>query len=458
MLNISKNSISDSLKLEEFSSYHLLKKSKLRRLPLVIIGILLLLGCICLLLPWTQNVSAKGYITTRSPEQRPQGIQSIIAGKIEQWYVQEGDFVEEGDTIVFLSEIKSEYFDPSLLERTAEQMEAKTQSVDSYSEKVVALDKQYKALQDGLLLKRKQIANKIEQSRNKIKIDSIDLAAFEINLSVAKNQLSRTEELYKKGLKSLSDLQEKELKLQASQAKMSVQQNKLLNQKNALANLQIELLSADQNYGEKLAKAQSEKQTAISSRLESVAESSKLRNKLSNYTERSKLYYLRAPQSGYITKTLKKGLGETVKEGVNIATIMPEKYDLAVEVYVKPQDLALLKIDTEARLRFDGWPAILISGWPASSTGVFSGNIVAIDRFISENGSYRILISPDKNDRDWPSELRVGTGTRAFLLLSNVPIWYELWRKLNGFPAEFYSKGNERNKSVKRKAPIKSIK
>jgi len=137
---------------------------------------------------------------------------------------------------------------------------------------------------------------------------------------------------------------------------------------------------------------------------------------------------------------------------------MPAEYDLAVEVYLKPQDLPLISIGNDVRLRFDGWPAIVISGWPESSTGVFVGEVVAIDQFISDNGYYRILLSPNNEDKDWPGQLRVGTGTNAFILLNDVPIWYELWRQLNGFPPDFYQSKQNDKSEVKRKAPLKSVK
>lgn len=458
MLNISDNSIKDSVNLSDFNSHRLLNKSHIKRLSLWLIISMTILFFAFLFLPWTQNISAKGYVTTRSPEQRPQAIQSVIAGRLEDWHVQEGDFVEKGDTIVFISEIKSEYFDPELLTRTSEQIDAKSQSVDSYNQKVIALQNQFIALQETFDLKQEQTHNKILQARNKISMDSIDLVAHKTNLAIAENQLSRSQELYDKGLKTLTELQDKEYKVQSASAKVNVQENKLLNQKNQLINLQIELQSIAKEYADKLAKSQSEQQSALSSKLESVAATSKLRNQYSNYTERQKFYYITAPQSGYITKTLKKGIGETVKAGTDIATIMPDKYDLAVEIYSKPQDLPLLNIDDLVQIRFDGWPAIVISGWPKSSTGVFQGRIVAIDKFISDNGYYRILISPNIETKDWPLRLSVGTGANAFILLNEVPIWYEVWRQLNGFPADYYKTKKENKSEVKRKAPLKSVK
>jgi len=458
MLNISENTIAHAVDLNDYKSFKLLRKTKIKRLSLMLVSGLGLFILLCLFLPWTQNISAKGYVTTRSPEQRPQTIQSVIAGRLEEWSVQEGDFVEEGDTIIFISEVKSEYFDPELLLRTSEQIDAKSQSIESYGQKYEALQNQFRALEDALRLKREQIVNKIEQARNKIKIDSIDLIAFEVKLDIARNQLQRNKFLNEQGLKTLTELQDKEFKVQEASAKVDVQKRKLTNQRNELRNLQIEFLAVEQEYADKLSKSQSEQQTALSSKFQSMAETSKLKNQYSNYSERQKFYYIRAPQSGYITKTLKKGIGETVKEGTEIATIMPEKYDLAVEMYLLPQDIPLLDTGNLVQLRFDGWPAIVISGWPETSTGVFSGEIVAMDRFISDNGYYRILISPNPDRKPWPPKLSVGTGVNAFILLNEVPIWYEIWRQLNGFPPDYYAQERENTGQIKLKAPLKSVK
>lgn len=460
MLNITENSINKYVSLEDFNSYRKLKKSRIKRLVLIMITSLLIAIILALFLPWTQNVRSKGYVTTRLPENRPQSIQSVISGKLEKWYIKEGDFVERGDTIAFISEVKSEYFDPELIQRTQEQADAKTQSIETYRGKADALKDQYNALIQARDIKISQTENKILQTKNKIKIDSIDLIAAEQNLVIAENQVARIKGLYEKGLKSLSELQEKELKIQSQQAKTLAQRNKLINSRNELQNVILEKLGVEKEYADKLAKSMSERQSALSAGLESQAQSSKLRNQVSNYSARQKFYYITAPQTGYVIKTIKKGLGEILKEGADLATIMPQQNDLAVEIYLKPQDIPLIQVGEEVRIRFDGWPAIVISGWPEASTGVFTGSVSAIDRNISDNGFYRILITPmpdPDTGKNWPPELKVGAGAQAFILLADVPIWYEIWRQLNGFPPDYYKDGVEKDE-VKRKAPIKSIK
>jgi hypothetical protein len=48
------------------------------------------------------------------------------------------------------------------------------------------------------------------------------------------------------------------------------------------------------------------------------------------------------------------------------------------------------------------------------------------------------LVKADTQKKAWPTALKIGVGARGYMLLKTVPIWYELWRVLNGFPADFY--------------------
>src|SRR5690606_11987774 len=128
-------------------------------------------------------------------------------------------------------------------------------------------------------------------------------------------------------------------------------------------------------------------------------------------------YYITAPQDCYITKLIVQGVGETVKEGGPVVSIMPTNHELAAEIYIDPIDLPLLKVGEKVRLQFDGWPAVIFSGWPNASYGTYGGTIYAIDRFISSNGKFRVLIKQDPEDHPWPEALKYGGGANAMILL-----------------------------------------
>ena len=216
-----------------------------------------------MLLPWTQNVRAEGDVTTLKPNQRPQAIQSIIGGRIEKWFVQEGDYVSKGDTILFISEVKDDYFDPNLLERTGEQVKAKEFAVKSYMEKIKALDNRVDALTQTGRLKLEQTKNKLKQAELKILSDSIDYKAAAINFKIAEDQYARMQQLQEAGLKSLTDLENRKNKMQEAQAKMISQENKLLTTRNELINAKVELTSIQAQYRDDIAKAESDKYTAM---------------------------------------------------------------------------------------------------------------------------------------------------------------------------------------------------
>jgi membrane fusion protein, adhesin transport system len=361
---------------------------------------------------------------------------------VEKWFVQEGPFVKKGDTILFISEIKEEYLDPQLLSKTEQQIKSKEFSVQSYMEKVKANDNQIDAIITSQKLKYEQAGNKLIQANLKVKIDSIELTAMKTNYTIAKEQLLRMEELYKEGLKSLTDLETRKLKLQETEAKLASQESKLISSKNETLNARIELQGINAEYNDKISKTESDKFATLSNLYDAEAVVTKLQNQFVNYSVRSGLYYIMAPQDGYITQAIKSGIGETIKEGTEIISIMPADYELAVEMFVYPMDIPLLEKMQSVQIQFDGWPSVVFSGWPSISYGTYTGKIVAIDNFISANGQYRVLVAEDKSTAKWPTEIRLGAGANTLTLLKEVSVWYELWRQINGFPPDYYKKNS----------------
>ncbi|OUS10253.1 biotin attachment protein [Nonlabens dokdonensis] len=452
MLNISNNPIVDSLSLNNFKAGRRVLKRRHYKLFNRFLGGFAIFAFILLFFPWTQNINGKGFVTTLTPAQRPLTLQSPIAGQIEEWYVREGDRVMKGDTILRISEVKSEYFDPNIVARTGQQIDAKSASVESYREKIRALDGQIGALNRERELKLDQARNKYKQAEMKIIQDSTALVAAINDQLIAQKQYERTVSLEKDGIKSPVEVENKNLKAQSTLAKRAEKEQKLLQSKNELINAEIELNRIIQEYAEKIQKARSDQFTAQSSQLGVEAEVSKLETDRTNYQIRNDLYFVTAPQDGYLNKAIKAGKGETFKDGEPLINIMPLNYDLAVETFVDPIDLPLMHVGEKVRVQFDGWPAIIFSGWPNASYGTYGAEVIAVETFITEEkGKYRILLAPDEEDNKWPEALRPGSGAYTIALLEDVPIWYEIWRKLNGFPPNYYTPETSKNKKNDKK-------
>jgi adhesin transport system membrane fusion protein len=265
MLNISKNSIRSGFEGITLSTLEEVEQKKsgkiVRRL---LLGTLIML-VIIMFLPWTQNIRSSGQVSTLKPDQRPQTVHSVIGGRIEKWFVQEGDLVKKGDTIAFISEVKDNYFDPLLLDRTANQAELKKQSVGSYDDKVTALDNQIIALADQRNLKMKQGKIKFQQAQLKVTNDSIALQASKLNYSTANEQFLRYKELYDEGLKSLTELENREIKKQNAFSYLISAENKFLASQSELISTKIELSNIQVIYQTEVAKAKSDKFSALSS-------------------------------------------------------------------------------------------------------------------------------------------------------------------------------------------------
>lgn len=409
-------------------------------------GILASIGVI-LFLPWTQHIKAKGTVTTLRQEQRPQQLNSILAGRIVHWYVKEGDKVKKGDTLVQLAEIKDDYLDPDLLLRTSEQLNAKMKAQEGYRGKLLSYESQWKALENARDLKQSDWKNKLLQQQDKIISDSMEWVAAKRDFDFKTLQLQRQQTMYDSGLVSLLQLEQRTQSRQESGAKLASAEIKFNNARREWQRLQWEMQTDMQQYREKLAKVESERYQTLSSIASADAEIAKLQNQYNNYRIRSGQYFITAPQDGQVLQANKAGINEIIKEGEPILEIAPDEYQYAVELYIKPVDMPLLNPGQKIRFVFDGFPAIVFSGWPDASFGTFGGKVIAIENAMSSNGLFRVMVVEDTADRPWPRQLRLGAGAAAIALLNDVPVWYELWRNINGFPPDYYAAPADKGKT-----------
>jgi multidrug resistance efflux pump len=411
MLNLSRQRIDKIIAQEKLYSLRAIKTPKAGKiLARWLLGISIIF-LIILFVPWQQNIRGTGSVTAFNPMNRPQTVESIIAGRIQTWHIREGEYVEKGDTIITLTEVREKYFDPQLLARLREQILAKENSLEAKDQKAKALARQIGALRDAL-------TNKLGQAKAK-------LEAERIRFQNAQNQYERNKKLFEAGNIPLTKFQDIEYRYQGAQADYT--------------NATIELDQVEAEYLDKISKAESDRSNTQAEMFDTEAELAKLKNEYSNMQIRNEQYQILAPQNGVVVKALKAGLGETIKEGDAVCTIMPLTIDdLAIEMYIKAMDVPLISKGRKVRVEFDGWPALQFSGWPSVSVGTFGGEVRVIDYVNSRPGEFRILVTPDKADETWPKQLRVGSGVKGWVMLDDVPVWYEIWRQLNGFPPSLY--------------------
>jgi membrane fusion protein, adhesin transport system len=359
--------------------------------------------------PWQQTVMGSGRITSFSPNNRPQQIESPIKGRIKKWYVREGQHVKAGQLIVELQDLDKEFLPPDLIALTENSRDAIGQNRQSYILKAQAIDSSIANL-------RLNLRESLDAGRQAVSVAKGELQTAKLNLE-------RTQVLSDKGLASERD---KEL---AIQAKVKAEGD--------LQRAEIELQRISSKTQADITKLESEKASSLAEAAKAGDELAKTSVKLGTAQKRAELAQIKAPTDGTIVKLLKRGPGETFKENEQIAVITPQTLDQAVELYVSDIDAPLISPGNEVRLQFSGWPALQFAGLSKSvRLGTFSGMVAVVDNVDSGNGKYRILVVPDFSEGDWPSAkyLRPGTRVAGWVILKTVPLGYELWRRFNGFP------------------------
>ena len=277
----------------------------------------------------------EGQVVAFSPSDRPQPIEAPVAGRLSDWFVQEGSRVDVGDPIVRIVDI-----DPELLVRLRAELDAMKTRV----------------------------------------------TAAEAALRTARIDVRRQRELERKGLAARRQLEQAIIKEAEAVESLSQARASLIEVERRLAQQDVQLVTA--------------------------------------------------PRSGVIARRFAGEQTVLVTQGDELAVIVPLDVDPAVEIWIDGNDLPLVSRGDEVRLQFEGWPALQMSGWPAVAVGTFGGRVVVIDQAeVGHPGQFRLLVRPGPED-DWPSSrlLRQGILAHGWVLLRQVPLGFELWRRFNDFP------------------------
>ncbi|MFK7831399.1 MAG: efflux RND transporter periplasmic adaptor subunit [Congregibacter sp.] len=160
---------------------------------------------------------------------------------------------------------------------------------------------------------------------------------------------------------------------------------------------------------------------------------------------RQSVQIVRAPRNGVILRVNAGDAATFISAGQVVATFVPDDAVRALELYVDGRDVALVRDGAPVRIQFEGWPVIQVSGWPSVAIGTFSGHVIAIDPSAQISGRFRVLVEEDNDTGSaWPDRrfVRFGSKARAWVLLEEVPVGFEIWRQLNNFPPNFPVQGD----------------
>ena len=442
-----------------------------RRTAVALLVLLVAAIAAMMLAPWQQTVSGTGSVTTYAPLDRRQTVEAGVKGRILRWGegIRENARVEKGQTV-----LEIEGINPELLtvlsgqvsqgqavvaadrERlaTAERGLISTKAlIDSYEKQLES----YKQVREDVLGSAVELIASAEQ---KVRAEKESLSAARAALAQAEADYRRKKNLFEDGIKSEREFQEAEQKYAKAQADVQKALAYVESAEREVAAKRRDRAAKDQEYTAAIeeARAKLNKTTADVAKAEGDVE--KARSELGKAEKdlleaRSKLaaqtsgQVVTAPRAGFVMSLAAAQGGEVVKEGDPLFVLVPDTPDRAVQIWLDGNDASLVSSGRPVRLQFEGWPAVQFAGWPSVAVGTFGGRVASVDAADDGIGRFRTLIVPDPDDDPWPDDryLRQGVRANGWVLLSEVKLGMELWRRVNGFPPAVDMPGQKSDKS-----------
>lgn len=406
-----------------FSSFELTSSSRrVQRFSRILFALFVAFLLGLAFLPWQQFVRGTGRVVAFDPLERSVTVEAPLGGRVLRSHIVEGQPVKQDDVLFELVDN-----DPNLLANLRLQREAAVARRDAATQRVESLRAQLAEVQRALPL-----AIAAAETR----LDAAKYAA-----TTARQQFDRIKGLFedRRGLSSQRDFELALLERDRTAAELVRSEAEL---KRTAVDLRASM-SNTQALGD-----------AARADLAAAEQSLAAIDVLFNQT---KMQQVRSPRDGIVFR-VQATEGTFLKASSPLCTIIPDTGQRTVELWLSGNDMPLVRareVDANGniiqegspvRLQFEGWPAIQFVGWPSAAIGTFGGEVLLVDATDNGKGKFRLLVAekPDRirkvdgNERviAWPGArwLRQGVRANGWVLLQRVPLWFEVWRQMNGFP------------------------
>jgi adhesin transport system membrane fusion protein len=394
------------------------------------------------LVPWQQTVQCRGNVVAYSPTERTQVLTARVSGQVRTWHVVEGTRVKAGDPIVDIEDN-----DPELAGRLDQQRAFLIDRLAAAREEVGELTAASKAQESARDAAVKAAQANREAAQRAIAIAEQTRANMSFAQTFEKNRSETFEDLFTNpkfgGLTSRLERDEARMRADRAQTDIDKADAEVQRAQATLLTQEALLLQADATGLSAIAVARSNLRKGEQNLFSIERDIQDIDNRI----ERFKARKVVAPCDGVVFRVaanVGQG-GQYVKEGEDLCTIVPDTNDRVVELFLDGLDAPLVLAFADrtgsmphVRLQFEGWPAVQFSGWPELAIGTFGGKIRQIDAAAANSGRFRVLVEPEQRlvKDAWPAPefLRQGNQAVGWVFLNRVPLGYEIWRRLNGFP------------------------
>jgi membrane fusion protein, adhesin transport system len=335
------------------------------------------------------------------PVSQVRPVQHLEGGVVEQILVEEGQLVEQDQPLLRLQTV--------IADSELAGLKSRAQNLLLQKERVTALlagrdfdlggfgDVEAALLAEHLQVYRLRFDHRAKEhqlqlvriSQRKAEIDALerDIVVQTKLVGIQREQLEMRQTLVHNGSVSKKQTLESEALFEQARGLVTTTEGRLATTREALRETVAALDESDAQAN----RLWSEELTKTSGELAEVQETVK------KQADRVERLIVRAPARGRIQQVLQRSPGEVVRPSETIARIVPQDDALVAEVFVKPDDIAAVRLNDKAELK--------VTAYDFSKYGKIQGEIKAISpTTTSENEEkrayYKVMVRFDANRSD----------------------------------------------------------
>lgn len=384
-----------------------------------------------LFVPWTQTVRGKGRVVAGDAVRMRERIDAPVSGRIARWLVPDGARVKQGTPVALIEEDVPAARDDA--RKISDQAERRKQAAAA---KAAGLQKQLRLLEGSKEQRIAKADGELVDARERLASLRMKAAASEENFKVASEVHERRKSLFDLGLAAKRDFDLAELKYNEAKSYVDEAHAQIAAAANALTAAEAERAKAERDVD---AQAQGLLAELRTSQAEAAAAETV---SAQPFVDRTRRQPAAAPRDGVVLRSPEAKEGAVVQAGTALATYAPESGSQAVELFAGGADAQLVYVGAKVRLQFEGFTAVQFTpGWPSKAIGTFGGVVQRVEPTEEGIGRFRVRIVPDpdlEHDSElrWPSpdHLKAGARANGWMLLREVSLGYEVWRRVHGFP------------------------
>lgn len=378
--------------------------------------------------PWQQSAKGTGKVVAYVPQERQQTVIAATEGVVMRIAegLREGSRVTRGEVI-----LEMEPSSANLRQHLEGQAQSLRTKLDTAQAKEAVYRQNITDFQEAQIAAVQAAGELVAAANDKLEAERQLLSGYSAKERQARLNYQRQKSLADQGIKPQVEIEKLVKDWDVAKADLAAQNEKIEAAEREWEAKRNERVQKEREAKTKVDYSRAMAEDARGQAASIAKEMQELEIKLGELDRLT----IEAPRDGTLFRMPVFERGQMVKKGDALFTIVPDTTERVVELWIAGNDMPLIRPGEHVRLQFEGWPAVQFAGWPSVAVGTFGGEVASVDPADNGKGQFRVQVKEPIGE-GWPDDrfLRQGVRANGWVMLNRVPLGYEMWRQLNGFP------------------------